>query len=125
MDVEPITFLNTGLPLFVVACLAVVIPLLIVPASTRSQLKLAILIFLSCGAVFVVSMMVFVLLQIFTVEASGWDPMNNPKSTGTYFLRQGLFAGIVWIPILALMWFNLAQRVERVLGEDKMKSETD
>ena len=94
MDVEPITFLNTGLPLFVVACLAVVVPLLIVPASTRSQLKLTILIFLSCGAVFVVSMMVFVLLQIFTVEASGW--------TG-FWISDVLWLRLTQLPVMSRM----------------------
>ncbi len=118
---EPIGWLNTGLPLAILAMLAVVLPNILVPAQTRSQRELAVGIAASAALLLVVGEVVFAL--IYAVRGIDvWAAIAEaPLATGGFFLKLSALAAMLWGPLLALMWLGLAQGVEKRRGEDRMR----
>ena len=47
--------------------------------------------------------------------------MHAPGVIGAILLRRSLMLAIIWVPVLALVWLSLAQRVEKRKGEDLMR----
>ena len=45
----------------------------------------------------------------------------TPIATTWAFIRISGYAALLWLPILALTWFGMAQGVERRKGEDAAK----
>ncbi|MCG6904253.1 MAG: hypothetical protein LJE68_16395, partial [Rhodobacter sp.] len=41
-----------------------------------------------------------------------------PALTAWFFLRLSGFTALLWVPLLALSWFGMAQGVEKRKGED-------
>jgi len=110
-----ISFGNTLVPLAILALVAAVLPYALTPRETRSQLRVAVMIGLTGLVMIGVSALVFAL----------FDDRDLPEGGATgmvliawFYLRSGLGAAAVWIPVLALVWLSLAQRVERRRGED-------
>ena len=51
-----------------------------------------------------------------------WDAFTQaPIATSWFFLKLSGFAALLWAPILALVWFSMAQGVEKRRGEDLAK----
>ena len=119
MHTAPITFFNTGLPLIVLAALAIVVPLVMVPRGTRRQWEVAVAIWASAGMVLLAGAVVFALIYalggIGVAEAFG----DAPLATGLFFLRLSGAAAVAWVPVLLLTWLGLAQLVEKRKGRDK------
>ncbi|MAQ85270.1 MAG: hypothetical protein CMH12_18765 [Maritimibacter sp.] len=119
MHTAPITFFNTGLPLIVLAALAIVVPLVMVPRGTRRQWEVAVAIWASAGMVLLAGAVVFAVIYalggIGVAEAFG----DAPFATGLFFLRLSGTAAVAWVPVLLLTWLGLAQLVEKRKGRDK------
>ncbi|WP_172299534.1 hypothetical protein [Pseudoruegeria sp. HB172150] len=121
IDAKPISFLNTGVPLILLGALAVLIPLLMVPRGTRSQVEVAVGIWASAGMLLLAGLAVFAV--IYAVEGIGvWSAFGKaPLATGWFFLTLSGYAAVAWGPVLLLTWLGLAQRVEKRKGEDRAK----
>ena len=118
IETGPIGFWNTGFPLALLGGLAVVLPMLLVARATRSQRAVAIAILLAALLLLVAGAVVFAVIY----AASGvsvWAALAEaPLATVWFLLGQSLVAAVVWGPVLALVWFGMAQGVERRKGED-------
>lgn len=120
MGGQNVTFLNTGLPVILLALVAWYAPL-ILGRSTTSQRELARAVVTSALIVVVSGAVIFaVIYQAAGINVIG-TLLDAPTVVGGYFARLSLFAGIVWAPVLALSWYVLAQDVERRLGEKKAR----
>lgn len=118
---QPIGFLNTGLPLAVLAALALGVPRLLVRRGTRAHGDIAIAMLGSVLILLVAGQLLFALLYII----AGIDVVTAfrqaPLATGGFFLRLSAFAALIWGPVLALVWLGMAQRVESLRGNDRMR----
>jgi hypothetical protein len=109
------------LPICVLAVLAIALPLWITPRDTRSQRRLKVsvglsaLILLGIGAVF--------MAVVYAVEGTdvGHVVLNNPARAALYFLKRSALTALIWVPLLALAWFSLAQKIERLKGKDGVR----
>ena len=121
IETGPIGFWNTGFPLALLGGLALVLPRLLVARATRSQRAVAIAILLAALLLLVAGAVVFAVIY----AASGvsvWAALAEaPLATVWFLLGQSLVAAVVWGPVLALVWFGMAQAVERRKGEDVAK----
>lgn len=122
---DSIGWLNTGLPMLTLAALAVVLPRYLVDRHTRSHAMvargmLAVIAFLLLAG-FVLSMVV--------KGARGFDAeahlLANPAEGFWMHARLSLLSGIVWGPILALVWFGQAQAVEDRRGRDMILADRE
>ena len=120
-DADPITWVNSVLPMAILAALAVLVPLGLVRKQTRSQAEVAVTICASAGIMLLVSALTFAILY----AAQGTDVWPafkvTPIATTWAFIRISGYAALLWLPILALTWFGMAQGVERRKGEDAAK----
>lgn len=119
---EPIGLLNTGLPAIVLAALAVVLPRLLVATDTRSQWSLAIAIAASAIGLLVVGALIFAATYKLEGTKVGAAFAEDALLTARYFGRLSAMAALVWVPVLALVWFAKAQAVEKRRGEDIMRT---
>ncbi|MBV0913053.1 hypothetical protein [Anianabacter salinae] len=118
---DAVGFWNTGAPLILLVALAWLLPGWLVPRSARSQGRIAVLLGLSALLVGAAGVPVFAAAQ----RAAGADPVGalaeRPVATLVYLGRSSALAVLAWGPIMALRWFGLAQRAERLKGEDMMR----
>jgi hypothetical protein len=118
MEPEPVTLLNTALPLAAIGAAGVVLPRLLVPAGTRSLARLAL------GAAACVPLMLLVAMAVFLAVrwAAGADMAGALAAAPGLVLgelaRSAAMSTLVWGPALALSALSLAQRIERLRGED-------
>lgn len=117
---QPITFLNTGLPVLLLAIAAWVVPVLFGRAAADQQ---ALMRGIVASALIILLLGSVLFAGIYQV---GGIPVADafadaPLSVGGFFARTSLTAGIIWGPVLALSWFVLAQGVERRKGEDRAR----
>ncbi|QBF33165.1 hypothetical protein [Thalassococcus sp. S3] len=119
MSFDTITLANTGLPLILVGLAALLVPRLFVPRETRSHRRLAGGITMSAGLLLVLS---GVLLALFDDrDFSAGAAIAGTFGLMLYYLQSALGFALLWLPILALVWFGMAQRVERLRSEDGMR----
>lgn len=123
MRSEPISLLNTGVPLIVLGALAVLLPLMLVPRGTRKQWEVAVAIWGAAGLLLLAGGAVFA--AVYAVEGIGVGAAfgEAPLATGWFFVRQSGLAAVAWVPVLLLTWFGLAQRVEKRKGEDRVRED--
>ncbi len=114
---EPIGWLNTALPMALLMLVALVLPRLLSGKSTRSQWAVS-------GAVAVTAVFLCLLGGgVFAVvyQVSGASATaafaENILPTTLFFFGMSLKAVLFWGPVLILVWFGLAQGVERRRGE--------
>jgi len=119
---QPITLMNTGLPLAILGAQAFLLPRLLLARKTRSHRMLAMVLLVSFLLVLLTSLAVFAYIQ----AQSGTDLTGSLaiSATGTIaiLLRPALLSGIIWLPLLVLSGFNLAHRIENLRGNDMMKA---
>lgn len=122
IEAQPIGWWNTGFPLVLLGTLAVVLPRVFV-GETRSQRVVMLGGLTSVVVLLVVGAVVFMGLY-------GWRGVDvwaaltaAPVATAGFFLRLSGLAGLVWGPVLALVWLGLAQGVEKRKGEDVVRGE--
>lgn len=117
MRLEPITLFTTGLPLAILAVLAVLIPGLLARRRSRSQRDLVIVICASAAVLLVLGAVTFfAVYQIGEIYVGA--VLNSTWATVQFFLTKSAFAAIAWLPILGLRWFSMAQAIEKRKGED-------
>lgn len=115
---EPIGWVNTGLPLVVLAGLAGVLPRFLVSGDTRSQQAVMVSIFGSAVGLLISGGLVFAAVYGLGGVGIGAAFSNTPVATGVFFLRLSALAALLWGPVLGLVWFSMAQGVEARRGAD-------
>ncbi|MCX7644484.1 MAG: hypothetical protein N2Z62_04205 [Rhodobacteraceae bacterium] len=118
MAPEPVTLLNTALPLGIIGTAGAVLPRLLVPAGTRSLARLAWVAGACVPLMLVFAAAVFLALR----RAGGADLAGAfaaaPGPVLGELARSAAMSTLVWGPALALSALSLAQRIERLRGED-------
>jgi len=104
------------MPLVVLGFLAVVLPRILVGKRTLSQGRLALGIFVTSLLLLVIGALIF---AGFSADGgaevmAAWE--EAPSLTAAAFLGMSAYAALVWVPILALVWFAMAQSVEARKG---------
>ncbi|MFT6423796.1 MAG: putative membrane protein [Celeribacter sp.] len=109
---------SVAVPVCVLAALALVLPLFITPRDTRSQRRLAMSVILS-AVILVVIGAVFI-GGLYAREGIRFSHMlaQSPLFAVMFFVKRSLMAALVWGPVLALAWFNMAQKIEHLKGKD-------
>lgn len=123
MTPEPVTLLNTGLPLLVLGAAGLGLPWLLIPAGTRS-LRAAALTLLACVPLLTLAgMAVFGL----AMAAGGTDVAGAlaeaPFGTLAVLGRSSAPGALVWGPALILAGLSIAQRIEARRGADRARRE--
>ena len=108
-------FWDVGLPLTVVTVLAVVVPVVTVPRAAMDQGRLAFGIVLAAIVVFSSAVGWFALFHWQAGDAFRWGAV----------LRPALMTGIVWGPVLGLVWLVRAQAVEARKGRAAARAGLD
>ncbi len=121
---EPIGFVNTGVPLALLGLLAVGLPWVLVRRGTRSHWEVGLSIWASAGFLLLAEAGVFALVYGWRGVEVGAALAAAPVATAWFFLRLSGFAALLWVPVLALVWFAMAQRVEKRRGEDLTRRES-
>lgn len=118
---EPISLLNTGVPLAALGALAVLVPMLLVPGRVRSQVEVALGVWGAAGIVLLAGVAVFA--GVYAAQGVGVGAAfgEAPLATGWFFLKLSGKAAVLWGPVLALAWLGLAMRVEKRKGEDRVR----
>lgn len=116
MNDTSVTLFNTGLPVVLIACAAGGLPWVLSPRTTRSQGRVMLAIGMSCVLLVGVSAGLFALFD----KRSLWsgETLMQHGVVAWVYLRGSASAALIWAPILALTWLGLAQRVERLRGQD-------
>lgn len=115
---EPIGWVNTGMPVVVLAGLAVGLPRLLVASETRSQVAVSFGIGLTALALLVVGGLLFAAIHVMRGNDVAGAISADTALTLGYLGGLSAKATLIWGPVLALVWFSLAQRVEKHRGED-------
>lgn len=112
---------SVALPVCVLAVLAVVLPLLITPKNTRSQRRLAISVMMSVLVLLVIGAAFMAVLYLAEGADVGAKIIRNPLYVLIFFSKRSGMAALIWGPLLALAWFGMAQKIERLKGKDGMR----
>lgn len=108
------------LPVLGLAALAVVLPVVFVPRDTRSHVRVSISALTSALILLVLGAILFAVFY----QMRGHDVLTplstNGLGTAWFFLIRSAQAALIWGPVLAIVWFSLAQRVEKNRGVAKM-----
>lgn len=118
---EPIGWVNTGLPMAVLAGAAVILPRLVAPVETRSQRAVVASVLISAIGLLLLGAAVFAVVYGAGGAGVGAAFSAAPLATSVFFLRLSAMAALLWAPVLALVWFAMAQAVEVRRGEDVVR----
>ena len=118
IEAAPIGWWNTGMPLVVLGALAVLLPRLLVSRATRSHRAVVVAIVGSAALLVMIGAVVFAAIYAFDGAEVLAAFQAAPGLTAWFFAKLATFAAIVWGPVLALVWFGMAQGVETRKGQD-------
>lgn len=118
MDFSGDTFTAMALPLFIVVVLAFVVPFVFVPRSTRSHITVT---FCILGSALCMIIFGAIITNLFDTRDTSSLSAQESRVVAWLYLRESLYLGLIWVPILGYVWLNRAQRVERLRGEDIMR----
>lgn len=113
------TVFNTAVPVVLMFILAIALPYFFVPRQTRSHKTVSLCIF---GAALCLVIFGAILTNLFDSRSVGELRGIQSLYAVWLYLRESLTFAILWAPILGLVWFTFAQRVERLRGEDIMRN---
>ncbi|WP_120631674.1 hypothetical protein [Ruegeria sp. EL01] len=119
MNTESIGLYNTGLPVLIVAVAAVLLPSLLWPRETRSHYVVFVGVLASTAFLLCISATVLFFFDHRDVGA--WADLVGYWPPLRYYFRNGLMLGLVWIPLLAIIWLSKAQKIERLKGLDLVR----
>jgi len=122
IEIQTIGWWNTGFPLVVLAAAAVLVPWVLVPKATRSQRAGALGIAVSAMVLFALGVGVFIVGYATQLDRLWSVFADAPLAALSYFVGLSAYSAILWAPILAIMWFGMAQSVERRKGADVTRS---
>jgi hypothetical protein len=118
MIVQPIGFLNTAVPLVLLMAGGLVAPRLFIGRATLSHWDVG------RGMLFSAALLTGFGVALLAVmyQWGGSDVWGaflvGPGATLVELLRVSFKASLFWAPVLAVVWFSLAQGVERRRGEE-------
>ena len=120
IEAEAIGWWNTGFPLVLLSVLAALLPWWIVPGKTRAHSTVAAGVLTSAVMLFAIGAGLMAL--IYAARGAEIQAAFDvaPDGVVVFFLRLSAFTAMAWGPILVLVWLAMAQRVEKLKGEDLM-----
>lgn len=107
---------NTGLPLLIMGALGWLLPRMLVPEGTRSHQRVALGVVLSIVGLIAASALVLVAFD--SAAYRGVMDVGGVMLATEIALRNSALFAVAWAPIVALSWFNMAQRFEVQRGKD-------
>ena len=117
LNPEPIGWINTGLPLVLLVGGAILLPKLLSGAGTRSHLVVSVAILSTAISLIVSGAAIFAAIYLLRGADVGLVFDQTPMVAVKFFVRLSGMAALAWGPILALVWFVMAQGVEKRRGE--------
>jgi hypothetical protein len=115
---EPIGFLNTGVPVLVLIGVGLALPRTLAGTTTLSHKRVVAAVALTVGALFLICAAMFAAVYAWGDADVAAAFAIAPIATGLFFARLSAMAALIWVPILGLVWFGLAQRVEARRGHE-------
>jgi hypothetical protein len=115
------SFAAIALPLLLLCAVALILPRMIVPRQTRSHSRVIVGMAATALALLLLGPMIYALFDqrgLFAGETA------QILLVAWWMFRESLSAILIWGPLLILVWFGLAQRVERLRGEDMTREDT-
>ena len=112
----PIGLVNTVLPIAVLAVLAIVMPRLITGGETLAHRRVIVAVVLSTLLLIALGAALFAMAYGMRGVPLFGTFAQAPLATGAFFLRLSALAALIWLPLLALVWYSLAQGVEHRRG---------
>lgn len=107
---------ETLLPLVVLGALCLALPVLLCPRNSLSQRRVAAGILGTAVLVFLAGGLIFALLYALQGKPVAQVTALHPAQSALYFARRSVLLVPAWAPILLLVWFGRAQRVEALRG---------
>jgi len=115
MDGPAQILVQTGLPLALVAIGAMVLPFLFIRRDTRSHMHVTLGVFGTALCLVILG----ALVSVWASDRSTGELSGLQSAYATWlYLRESLYLGLIWLPILGMIWLTKAQRVEKLRGED-------
>lgn len=113
---------NTGLPLLIMGALGWLLPRMLVPEGTRSHQRVALGVVVSIVGLIAASALVLVAFD--SAAYRGVMDVGGVMLATEIALRNSALFAVAWAPIVALSWFNMAQRVEVQRGRDMAQEDS-
>jgi len=121
MIVQPIGILNTAVPLVVLMAAGLVAPRLFIDRTTLSHWDVGRGMLFSAAFLAVFGAVLLAAMY----QWGGSDVVGallvDPGATLVELLRVSFKASLFWAPVLVIVWFSLAQGVERRRGEEQAR----
>jgi len=117
---QPIGLTNTGVPVAVLELAAVGLPRLIA-GRTLSQGRLALAVAVTVLALLGLGALLFAALYALQGAPLRAAWAGDRAAVVAFFLWLAMKAALLWGPVLALVWYVMAQAVERRRGEAVMR----
>lgn len=108
--------LATFLPISLLGLVALGLPYLIVPRQTRSHRRLSLGIALTALVLVLLGPVLYALFD--TRDLYSADSLAAYALIARLVFVDSLGAALLWLPLLALVWFGKAQRIESLRGQD-------
>ena len=123
MNGQPITLMNTWLPVALLGGAALVLPRTLLPRRTRSHRTLIAVLAASAALLLLLGMAVFAAaLALVGADLAG-ALAATPGAVLVSLARSSALGALVWGPLLALAGLSLAQTIEARRGEDLKRSQ--
>ena len=122
-DLQPITLMNTGLPLTLLGAIAFILPRMLLPRQSRSHWLLTSVLLFSCALTLLAAIVIFGYIQVQNGTDLAGSVTTDLIGTAAILIRPALLSGIVWLPMLILSGFGLSHRVENLRGRDLMQAQ--
>ena len=118
MEFAGFTIWNTGVPLVLIGILAIILPFLLIRKDTRSHRSVALGV-----AIAAVLLVLAGALILWGIDTRDIEIAENASASVLFqiYLRASFPFAMLWAPLLALIWFGKAQRVEKLRGEDLVR----
>lgn len=115
----PEGFAITALPLAILGIVALALPYLLVPRDTRSHRSLGLGIAVTASVLLILGPILYAVFD--TRDLYNTSSLPETLTIARIVIVDSLSATLLWVPILGLVWFGKAQRIEKLRGEDMAK----
>lgn len=118
MNADPVTLINTGLPLVVLAVLGLVIPRFLLPRETRSHRVLWGTLGLSATVLLVICLVGAAAMKMMGSADLAGAFAASPWGTLISLMKTSVLGTLAWTPFLAFSALSLGQKIEARKEED-------
>ncbi len=125
MEFAGITFANTVAPLLGLGVLACALPFLLVKRDTR--LHLDVVLGMLRAALILILVSFGLMVAVDQREFSAGLVLGSDQAVALIYwwiFLNSLMLAVVWGPVLCLVWLGMAQRVEKLRGEDMLRGDS-